>query len=259
MGALQQALLGAGGGPPVTAGLFLWHEGRLQSGLSDGDLVASLTDLTGNGRHATQAGADSLKPTFQTNECNGWPVIRSDGIDDYLEWTGGALSAANNQSGMTVYAVVRSASVAAGAKRFVYFSNGLSAGSIRFAVSLTGDKFEVSGRRQDADSLQTVTGTTAYSTGTWYLVSAVFDYANSDVRLYVNGALEINSTSFQTDGNTSATDSIRARFESSSNVNLWNGDVAALLLYRGAHGTGDRHLVEDWLAGTALYNLAITH
>lgn len=51
--------------------------------LADAAAVASFTDSSGNGRHAANA-TEAEQPTFQTNELNGLPVVRFDGVDDDL-------------------------------------------------------------------------------------------------------------------------------------------------------------------------------
>lgn len=45
--------------------------------------VGTWRDLSGNGRHATQA-TQSLKPVYRINSVNGLPVVKFDGINDYM-------------------------------------------------------------------------------------------------------------------------------------------------------------------------------
>lgn len=52
-------------------------------GYADGDPVGTWSDLSGKGNNATQSTAGK-KPSYQTNEINGWPVVRFDGSNDYL-------------------------------------------------------------------------------------------------------------------------------------------------------------------------------
>lgn len=51
--------------------------------LSDGAAVSSWADSSGAGNTATQ-GTAGYRPTFQTNELNGYPAVRFDGTDDYM-------------------------------------------------------------------------------------------------------------------------------------------------------------------------------
>ena len=50
---------------------------------TDGVAIASWQDQSGHGYHLAQATA-GLRPTLETSERNGLPVVRYDGIDDYL-------------------------------------------------------------------------------------------------------------------------------------------------------------------------------
>jgi hypothetical protein len=68
--------------PPSLSGLQLWLHADALS-LSDGDPVSSWTDSSGNGRHATQ-GTSGARPIYKTSILNGQPVVRFDGVDDYL-------------------------------------------------------------------------------------------------------------------------------------------------------------------------------
>lgn len=81
------ALVGApvGFSPLQLPGLKLWLDASQITGLVDGDPVATWSDLSGNGNHATQA-TGSKKPTIQTVTVNGrtFRVVRTDGVDDYL-------------------------------------------------------------------------------------------------------------------------------------------------------------------------------
>lgn len=70
--------------PPHLSGCQLWLAADRITGLADGGAVGTWSDLSGNGRDATQATA-AKKPTYKTAIINGKPVVRFDGIDDYLK------------------------------------------------------------------------------------------------------------------------------------------------------------------------------
>lgn len=67
---------------PGSAGAVLALDSRFISGLSDGDPVSTWSDRSGSGNNATQTG--TARPTFETAEQGGQPVIRFDGSNDYL-------------------------------------------------------------------------------------------------------------------------------------------------------------------------------
>jgi hypothetical protein len=64
------------------SGLTFWPKGDAM-GLNDGDLIATAGDHSGAGNDVTQA-TEGNKPSFQTGEVNGLPVMRFAG-DDFLE------------------------------------------------------------------------------------------------------------------------------------------------------------------------------
>lgn len=67
---------------PAT-GLKVWLKADALTGLTNGEPVGVWSDSSGNGNNATNGGA--LRPSWQTNVVNGQPVVRFDGIDDYLQ------------------------------------------------------------------------------------------------------------------------------------------------------------------------------
>jgi hypothetical protein len=78
-------LLGVGGAsfsPPSISGMKLWLKADALV-LNDGDAVGTWADSSANANDAMQATAAN-KPTFKTNIVNGKPVVRFDGVNDYL-------------------------------------------------------------------------------------------------------------------------------------------------------------------------------
>lgn len=94
----RPVITGGGGGfvPTDVGGLVLWLRADTITGLSDGDPVSTWLDESGNGTDATSSSA--LRPTYQTSEINGLPVVRFDGTDDRISW-----SAISGRSFFVVY------------------------------------------------------------------------------------------------------------------------------------------------------------
>jgi hypothetical protein len=88
--------------PSDIAGLQLWLKADAITGLNDGDAVTTWEDSHTSNNDFTQATA-AKKPTYQTAEINGKPVVRFDGVDDILENASAFLSSTQG----AVFAVLR--------------------------------------------------------------------------------------------------------------------------------------------------------
>ncbi len=65
---------------------ILWLAADRITGLSDGDAVATWSDLSATSNHATQANAGN-RPVYKTGIANGRPVVRFDGANSALDLT----------------------------------------------------------------------------------------------------------------------------------------------------------------------------
>jgi hypothetical protein len=74
---------------PVTAGVTLWLDASLLTGLTDGDPVATWTDMSGWDNNATASGGS---PTYKTGVLNGKPVVQ------FVKANGDAFTTANLSS-----------------------------------------------------------------------------------------------------------------------------------------------------------------
>lgn len=89
----------------LSANLALWLDASQIVGLNDGDGVSAWLDQSGNSRDAIQI-TPGNQPTYQVSEFGLQPVVRFDGIDDYLR------DAAASYNARTVFIVQRASSVA---------------------------------------------------------------------------------------------------------------------------------------------------
>jgi len=72
--------------PIDIAGLQIFYDARQLVGFNDGDAVATVADLSGNSRDATQ-GTASKRPLYKTNVYGSDPALLFDGVDDALGLT----------------------------------------------------------------------------------------------------------------------------------------------------------------------------
>lgn len=151
-----------------------------------GDTVAGMTDLSGNGNHATQATAAARPILRQT--AGGLYYLEFDGVDDCLA-TGSVNFTGTNK--MTVFAGVRKLSDAAAGDIVNLGTSSSDAGSFNLGSRLyaSGDYGMVM-RNGSANSVQNFTAYTAPITNT---LTALFDQVGANIdqelALRVNGAL----------------------------------------------------------------------
>ena len=82
---------GASSSGITQTGLKMWLKADALVGLSDGDTLTTWTDSSNNTLNATQS-TTSKKPTYKTNIINGEPIVRFDGVDDFMSTVSTPLS-----------------------------------------------------------------------------------------------------------------------------------------------------------------------
>lgn len=208
--------------------------------LSDGK-VSQINDKSGNARHFTQ-GTYSLQPGIDTTQ-NGLAVLDFDGGDRLLLGSSGL---GRNVAGMTIYAVAKFDTLSSRSAIFS-LSHGAAVGYNRLLLeaSVTANKPGVGGRRLDGDSYQIVQGATNCPSG-FAAYTGILDYANSDAFIYVGATLDGSTTSFQTDGNTSDTDSLQSAIGANIPYFL-DGKIGELAVFHAAHDADTRSLIWAYL------------
>ncbi|MFI5397411.1 MAG: hypothetical protein ACHQ9S_17875 [Candidatus Binatia bacterium] len=78
--------------PNEVPGLMLWLKADAITGITDGNLVATWPDSSGLGRDATQPVSDS-QPLWYSALANGQPVVRFDGVNDFMATAGQSYAA----------------------------------------------------------------------------------------------------------------------------------------------------------------------
>ena len=206
--------------------------------------VSQWNDKSGNTYHVTQA-TGTAQPKTGTVTRNSRNVLDFDGTNHYLiRETDTALG--RNVTGLTVYWV---ASFDAGGSGLVVgFATNTAVNATRVSSGFnTSTQFTASGRTLDADASAAANSSTL-ATGTWYANCAVFDYANTDLNLYVNRTADGSNTSYQTATTTSNTDSLRLTVGAGGGLaQKVNGQIAEILVYHSAHSSTDRQKVFDYL------------
>lgn len=213
--------------PTNLSGCKLWLDASTLTG-ANASSVTTWADSSGNAYDFTQA-TSSLKPTLRTNLLNGKNGVRFDGVDDYMGNTTG-LSIANNIAGITVFNVWKLTYGAVNYQTPFCISVGTSATTSRVAMGHTPTgKNHIGGRRLDADTFAS-NATTADATNYPVIQSGYLDYANAKARLYINGT-GTTETTFQTVGNTSATNSLGFYIGSKASTEIDGCDMFETIVY----------------------------
>jgi len=153
------------------------HYDATQLSLTDGDSVSTWEDATTNGHDLTAGAA----PTFRENILNGNPVVRWDGIDDYLDVAFSPISQPN-----TVFLV---ASTDPSSDGYIFDTENSNDRHVLQWFVFDGDE----AWRIWSDGITLDGGS---NDGSHYILTGIFDGSNSAIR--VNGT-QVASGSIGTD------------------------------------------------------------
>jgi hypothetical protein len=206
--------------PPALSGLVGWFDASAITGLSDGGTVATWSDLSVSANHLAQA-TESVKPTYQTNELNGRPVVRLDGTDDKM-------AAAGSVAFKHVLVVAKFS--AATFPNYSGLITGTGAGGEQ--IVLIGDGFDGTRTILHDDATQT---TVYYRGGT---LGAEASMPGPMEAFHVMSLSQAAGWSITTQLGQDRANAAR----------FWNGDVAEILLYDSVLSTPNLNRAAGWLA-----------
>ena len=220
--------------PLSIPGLALWLDatrGTYQSAggaaaAADGDPVGQWQDQSGNARHVAQA-TSTKRGTLKTGIQNGLPVVRFDGVDDFLKATAFTL----NQP-VSCFLILKKRS--ATEPTLHAYSDGNSAGSCEHDNG--GGGGAGSGIRQYAGSTggSVELGTTAFAA-----ICSVFNGASSRIRLN-DGTANTGNVGVGNPGGFT----LGATADGAATSDI---DVAEILVYSGALSVSDETSARNYL------------
>lgn len=200
--------------PDSISGLKLWLKAD-SLGLTDNVEVSTWADSSGEGKDVT--GSSSQRPTFQTNEINGLPVVRFDGSDDILDFGSGAF---DQSQPVTVFAVVNGTGMIVG-QQYFWLSNNAVLNIYAAGGTVNGD-----------------------ATSGVFLVSAIYDGGSSEI--WHDGA-SVGTGNPGPFGPGNFDPVLCIGSWGHIGIGFFNGDMAEILIYAGALSTLDRQAVENYL------------
>lgn len=234
---------------PEELGAVLWFDASDTSTISEsGGAVSQWNDKSGNGYHVTQATAAN-QPTTGSSTLNGLNVISFDGTNDNLVRSTSSI-VGKNTSGATTYCVARWTSLGSLSAVLAVSAGGGNSGSARLQTQAdTSSKAQVGGRTLDADSFATQASSSSLSTADYFIVTGGYDYANTDLYVYLGSTLEGTNNSFQSATTTSNTDSELIRLgASASSLSFFTGYIAEIVVFNGFHSPSERSTMWTYLA-----------
>jgi hypothetical protein len=233
----------------ITDAVWIVDEPFSNGIISDFTSVRIWKDKSINGYHAEQA-TSANRPTYRSNQIDSKATIQFDGTDDFLSLPSGALGILRNVAGATIFLVAKH-STDLTVQTGVWFTNGTAAGQVRILLRKSASNFfNISGRRLDADTAESVTSTTT-NVGNYILQSAKIDYQNTLLEQFLNNTLDGQDLIYLTSGNTSDTDSLNASLGATNIGSYLNGNIAEVLIYNRTLSTAEftnvnKYLMAKW-------------
>ena len=238
--------------PDDISGLVLWLKADEITGLSDGDGVSSWPDSSAENNDASQANAPD-RPTYETNELNGLPVVRFDGAWAYMTVAYDAGLALTGN--ITCFAVASWDNFSSGDHETVWAFGAHSNNNLNVIFGkYDGDvlKFTYNdGSFRNVLESSSWTGTNT----TRYIVAWRVDQDDDDVEFRVDGATEstvadANNLNIQTGDNTGG--AVGANLTAGE---LFDGDIAEIILYSRYLTAAEVEDVEQYLS--TKYNISL--
>jgi len=240
--------------PDTISGLRLWL--KPDTGVTTDTSMSTTTVSTWANQASTGSGYDFVQatkanqPLWGTVTLNGFNGATIDNTDDFLAISAGGLGMLRNLSSYTVFIVAKMPAAAA-TRRALMVSTGTSGSNPRFAADVTAtNRMAIQGRRLDADGNTSInTGTNNdYATDQNTYLTYLVDHNATTAKAWVNGALELNNTTYTSTGSTSDTDSMAIRIGCTiAGTNQWNGTIFEILVYNTALSDSNRQIVENYL------------
>ena len=254
--------------PNLISGLQLWLDASDTSTLynatvggslvtTDGSAVARWQDKSGNGRHATQATANS-RPIFKTNIKNGKGVVRFDGTNDRLSIPSStSLFNFLNTSSSTIFAIVKNSGSTNTYNFWVFLDNCGTGGGRGSYIGQIGPgaiksvnhaAFSAANTNCFSNGSTASINQNAFSLVSFYGNPSATPVANRSTG-YINGGNQFaNNTSTAAAGTGNAYRDLTIGGQSTGAQQAeWNGDITEILIYNTALTTIQRQAVETYL------------
>jgi len=225
--------------------LVIWWDASTLN-LSDGATVAQIDDLSGFGNHAVQA-TEASKPTFETGEINGLPILRFNGTSQFIGALDSATFRAQNFSLFivvkftvsTTHHLIGDGNINTDRDGIVMWGLG---GSTRTEIA-------------NASSAVTtqISSTPSTNDGSPHIISWLVD--PSFIYTYVDGGSRQRNVRGSQTIAWNGYDFRIAKANGGGTDRFWAGDIAEVLFYNSAISDNSKFMVERYLANK--YNISV--
>lgn len=214
----------------------LWEDSARTIQASDNaDVIGSEDDISGNGRHITQATTIN-KPTLRTAILNSKPIVRFDGTDDFLANT----SFPDFGDAYTVFAVARYDSAADANQGIMEVSNGtVNTGFLLFFQTAT---LRSAWRCRDIASNIDVLSSADIRDNIWRIHEG--SNSGSLIQYLLNGVSQ--GTAAYTAPNLNTLNRLDVGRTNAAGFML-QGDIAQLIIFNRNLTAGEKTAVRNWL------------
>lgn len=189
---------------------------------TDNQTISTWKDISGQGKDATEA---TNKPTLQTNELNGKPVVRFDGTNDKLEST--------NTIFNTIMVVAKNSSIGTDWTGTVGLEGSTAQlfDAVYLGMDSTGDRpsFRVTNTGNTAFQATNATGKT-FEAGVFHIHSADYNAGSKVLNNWIDGLKQGTATLTGTVTPSTKT-GIGCNYYDSNAIDFWNGDIAEVVIW----------------------------
>lgn len=228
--------------PTEISGLKMWLDASTLTD-ADGSSVTTWNDSSGNDAYATQSNA-TYRPILKTSIQNNRNIVRFDGVDDNLIVNTAKLDMLRNVSGSSLFAVYKKNSGTTEGRILSIMTN---TGVTRALLTTTPSVYRTGGRRLDADTGQFIDSTTAVGTTSFVVHASNINYQARTVNQYINGTIDGTSSTFQTAGNTSDTNSSYIQVVGSGLTLPIACDVAEIIVFNRSLTNAEMNNINNYL------------
>ncbi len=220
---------------------------------NDNDTVQQWNDQSGNGRHFSQATATN-RPTYRTAIVNGKPVIRFDGVDNFMATAATMTNFMTSTAGTIFVVAYVQAITTNGAAAYAndqVFSDQITGPGVRHCLALKTTPSIIAFHYDGSED----TAAKGVATGTWY--SMLYKMGGGNLSIGLNDARDASLTSAASGAATDMTGVLRLAVNYDSTI-FTQIDIAEMFVHNVDVSEADRQAVEAYTAAKYALTLGYT-